>query len=293
MIDLADTAVLVEAVEQGSLSAAGRRLGIAPMAASRRLAALEAELGVRLVNRTTRSLSLTPEGEAFLPHARAMLAHAADARAAVSPAEAGVFGVLRIAASIPFGRKILTPVLAGFLRDHPRLRAELRLSDGIVDIAGQGIDVAFRIAALADSNLVARRLADNRRALYAAPPYLARAGHPVVLADLAGHACIVTDGTTHWTFQRNGRSVRQPIAGRFAADSVEALHQAALEGLGIALLSDWNLRDDVAAGRLIEIPLADAALEDQGIWAVMPSRQFVPARVRLFLDTLDAHLRRH
>ncbi|MBB5709833.1 LysR family transcriptional regulator [Sphingomonas xinjiangensis] len=290
MIRLDDLAVLVEAVRQGSLSAAGRRLGLTPVAASRGLAALEAELGVRLVHRTTRSLSLTPEGEAFLPHAEAMLDHAEEGRAAAAPGPAGISGVLRIAASVPFGRKVVTPMLVGFLQTHPRLHMELRLNDALVDITAQGLDVALRFGELRDNGLVARRLANNPRGLYAAPHYLAEHGTPTVLEDLRGHSCLAGQGATHWTFERGGRAVRQTVSGRFFADSVEALHQASIGGLGIVLLSEWNVREDVEAGRLVPITLVDAAIPDQGIWAVLPTRRFLPGRTRLFLDAFAAHL---
>ena len=290
MIALDDLSVLVEAVRHGSLSAAGRHLGLTPVAASRRLAALETELGVRLVHRTTRALSLTPEGEAFLPHAEAMLAHAEEGRAAVTPHEADASGLLRITASVPFGCKVVTPMLARFLRDHPRLRAELRLSDAVVDIVAQGIDVALRFGELQNNDLVARRLADNPRGLYAAPSYLASRGSPATLADVRHHDCLTVPGATHWLFEWQGRPVRQPVGGRFAADSVEALHQACLAGLGIVQLSEWNVRDDLVAGRLAPILLQDAAVPDQGIWAVLPTRRFLPTKVRLFLDAFAVHL---
>lgn len=292
-MELADVAVLIEAVQQGSISAAGRRLGLTPVAASRRLAALEAELGVRLVHRTTRSLSLTSEGEAFLPHAEAMLSHAAEARAAVSPDDGRTTGNLRITASTPFGRKVITPMLASFLAAHPALRVELRLSDSVVDIAAQGIDVALRLGELRENGLIGRRLADNPRGLYAAPDYLAQAGTPASIKELKDHQCLTVPGTTHWTFDHGDRSTKQAIAGRFVSDGTEALLQAAIAGIGIVRLSEWNVRDDVAAGRLIPIALTDGVVPDQGIWAVMPTRRFMPAKVRLFLDVLAAHLRRH
>lgn len=284
MIDLADVTVLVEAIRHGSLSAAGRRLGLSPVAASRKLAALEHELGVRLVHRTTRSLSLTPEGEAFLPHAEAMLSHAEEGRAAAVPSGSGASGVLRIATSVPFGRKVVTPMLAQFLGVHPQLQVELRLSDAIVDIAAEGIDVALRLGQLRDSELVARRLAANPRNLYAAPSYLVAHGTPETLAALAAHECLTTPSTTHWTFDRKGHPVRQAIRGRFVADSVEALLQASLSGLGIVRLAEWNVRDVVARGELKPIVLADAVLPDQGIWAVLASRRYQPSKLRLFLD---------
>ncbi len=291
MIDLGDLTVLLEAVRQGSISAAGRQLGLTPVAASRRLAALEAELGVRLLHRTTRSLSLTTEGEAFLPHAEAIIEHANDGRAAATADEANVSGILRITASIPFGRKVVTPMLASFLRTHPRLRVELRLGDTFVDIVAEGIDVALRIGELQKNDLVARRLSDSPRGLYAAPGYLARHGTPSTLAELRQHNCLTFPGVTHWTFDSYGQSVRQPVRGRFAADSMEALHQASLEGLGIVQIAEWNVRDDVSAGRLVPVPLEGATVPDPGIWAVIPTRRFLPAKVRLFLDAFAAHLK--
>lgn len=290
MIEIADVTVFVHAIRQGSLSAAGRWLGLTPVGASRRLAALEHELGIRLVNRTTRSLSLTPEGEAFLPHAEAMLYHAEEGRAAAAPDGAGASGMLRIAASVPFGRKVVTPMLARFLDMHPRLRVELRLSDALIDIAGEGIDIALRLGELRENGLIARRLADNPRGLYAAPGYLAAHGTPTSVKDLQHHECLSTPAITHWTFNSNGRSVRQAIRGRFVADSVEALHQASISRLGIAQLSEWNVREEVADGRLTPVVLADGELADQSIWAVLPSRRYQPAKLRLFLDAFGTYL---
>jgi DNA-binding transcriptional LysR family regulator len=290
MIDLADIAVLVEAVQLGSLSAAGRRLGLTPVAASRRLAALEAEFGVRLVHRTTRALSLTPEGEAFLPHAEAMLASADEGRAAITPDSAGASGLLRIATSVPFGRKVVTPMLASFMNAHRQLRVELRLSDSMIDIAGEGIDVALRLAELRDSQLVARRLAANPRGLYASPAYLTDRGQPTTLADLGQHECLAAVGVSHWTFEQAGRTVRKAVRARFVTDSMDALLEASLGGLGIVRLSDWNVRDDVLAGRLVPVPLTDGTVPDQGIWAVSPTRQFLPGKVRIFLQALEARL---
>ena len=290
-MELADLAVFVEAAQAGSLAAAGRRLGVTPMAASRRLAALEAELSVRLVHRTTRSLSLTPEGEAFLPHAQAILDQEAEGRAAVRPAKAGASGLLRITASVPFGRKIVTPMMASFLRDNPDLRAELLLTDGIVDIAAQGIDLALRIGPLRDSTLVARRLADNPRGLYASPRYLERCGTPKIMTDLAAHECLLLPGMTQWTFESGDKAVQQRVSGRFTADSFEALQQSAIEGQGIVRLSAWNVQDDLASHRLMEITLSDVVIPEQSVWAVYPTTRFVPAKVRLFVDAFQAYLR--
>lgn len=290
MLDLADIAVLIEAVQQGSLSAAGRRLGLSPLVASRRMAALEAEVGARLVHRTTRSLSLTPEGEAFLPHAEAILAHAEDARAAVAGGHEGAVGLLRVAASVPFGRKVLTPMLVRFLAEHPRIKVDLLLSDSVVDITAQGVDIAIRFGELRDSTLIARRLADNPRGLYAAPAYLARHGAPTMVSELAQHECLTVPAVRQWTLERSGKTVRQAISGRFAADSMDALHEASIHGLGIVQLSEWNVREDIIAGRLTEVGLTDGTVPDQGIWAVLPTKRLIPRKVHLFLEMLSGHL---
>jgi DNA-binding transcriptional LysR family regulator len=289
-MDLTDITIFVEAVRAGSLAGAARRIGVAPMIASRRLAALETELGARLVHRTTRALSLTAEGEAFLPHAQAMLEEEAVARAAVRPAQAGASGLLRVTASAPFGRKVVAPLIPAFMRDNPEVRVDLLLTDTVVDIVAQGIDLAIRIAALRDNSLIARRLADNPRRLYASPDYLARHGAPEVLADLAAHECLTTAGETHWTFEAGGRAASQKVAGRFTASAVEALHQACLGGLGLCRLSMWDARDEVADGRLVEVPLRDAELQARSIWAVYPTARLAPPKVRLFVAALGERL---
>lgn len=290
MINLADTLVLVEAVDHGSLAAAGRRLGLSPMAASRRLATLEAELGTRLAHRSTRSFSLTPEGEAFLPHARAMIAQEAEARAAATPAGQGATGILRVTASHALGRKLVLPLLAGFQHANPDLRVELILSDDLIDIVGNGIDLALRTGALRDSTLIGRRIADNPRFLFASPEYLGRHSAPRFLAELAGHDCLAHPGTTHWFFERDRKPVQQKVGGHFSSNSVEALHLACLGGLGIARLSEWNVRDEVKSGRLLPIMLKDADMPREAIWAVYPSLAFTPARVRMFIEAFRTYV---
>ncbi|WP_342250357.1 LysR family transcriptional regulator [Sphingomonas sp. OTU376] len=290
MINLPDLTVFVESIRAGSLASAGRRLGITPMAASRRLAALESELGVRLVHRTTRALALTPDGEAFFPYAETLLEQEENARAALKPANAGVSGLLRVAASVPFGRKIVTPMISRFMTANPEVRVELLLSDGLVDIAAQGIDLALRLAEPRDSAMIARKLASNPRGLYASPSYLARRSTPELLADLSEQECLALAGTTHWTFLREDQTVQQRVSGRFSADSIEALHCACIEGMGIARLSAWNVTEDLAAGRLVEIVLSDVRFPEQGVWAIYPTRRFVPPKVRIFIAAFEEHL---
>ena len=290
MIDLINIAVLVEAVQAGSLAAAARRLRITPMLASRRLAELEEQLGARLLHRTTRSLSLTAEGEAFLPHARLLLEEEAAARLSVRPGPAGVTGMLRVTASVPFGRKVVAPLVPGVLREHPGLQVDLLLSDGIVDIVAQWIDLAIRIAPLRENALVARRLADNPRRLYASPAYAAEHGLPATPAELARHRCLALTGASHWNFLAGGRALRQRIMGPFTSSSVEALHQACLGGLGIAMLSEWDVEEEVAVGHLLPVPLGPWQPEALAIWAVYPTARLVPPKVRLFIAALEARL---
>lgn len=291
-MDLRNVAVFVEAVANGSLAAAGRRLGIGAMAASRRLAGLEEDLGIRLFHRSTRTLSLTPEGEHFLPHARAMLEEEREARAALRPAGAGASGLLRVTSSFPFGRRVLAPMIPGFMRDNPEVRVELLMTDDIVDIIGQGIDLAIRIAKLRDSNLVARRLADNPLGLYAAPAYLAEHGIPARMADLEAHACVTVTGVSHWELRGpQGRAVRQRVSGRFSASSVEGVYEACRGGLGIAHLSRWIVADEIRAGGIVEIALEDAQADSFAVWAVHPSARLVPPKVRMFASAVEAVLK--
>jgi DNA-binding transcriptional LysR family regulator len=290
MIDLANIAVLVEAAQAGSLAAAARRLRITPMLASRRLAELEEQLGVRLMHRTTRSLSLTVEGEAFLPHARLLLEQEATARMSVRPGPAGVTGMLRVTASVPFGRKVVAPLVARLLQEHPNLQVDLLLSDGIIDIVAQGIDLAIRIAPLRDNALVAQRLANNPRRLYASPAYVAEHGLPEAPADLARHRCLALTGMSHWGFLGGGKTLRQRVAGPFTSSSVEALHQACLGGLGITMLSEWDVEEEVAVGHLLPISLGVWQPDALAIWAVYPTARLVPPKVRLFIAALKERL---
>lgn len=289
-MDIESLSVFAEAARAGSLAAAARKLGLGAMAASRRLAGLEAELGVRLVHRTTRALALTAEGEAFLPHAEAMLEEAANGRAAIRPSASGAAGLLRVTASEPFGRKVVTAMLPAFLRDNPDLRVDLQLTDSVVDIVAAGIDVAIRIAPLRDNALIALRLADSPRRLHAAPAYLEAVGAPRRLADLGDHQCLTLTGTNGWAFRVGERLRRVVVSGRCASNSIDALHEACLRGLGLALLSDWNTAEDVAAGRLVPVTLSDGVPETLGIWAVYPTRRLVPPKVKLFVEALKRHL---
>lgn len=290
-MDFAALSLLIETVTAGSLAEAARRLRLSPMKATRLISALEDELGVRLLHRTTRALSLTDEGLVFLPHARALVEEQAAALASVRGATAGARGLLRVNASLAFGRQVLAPLVAQFMATHPEVQVELRLTDALVDIVAEGIDLAIRIAELGDSTLIARRLADNPRRLVASPAYVGRFGAPATLADLSRHACLTSIAQPQWSFGTATGNHVVRLAGRFTTNSIDAIHEACLGGLGIANLSEWNVREDLAQGRLRAIPLDDATPEPLALWAVYPSRRLVPAKVRLFIEALALRLK--
>ncbi|WP_024695321.1 LysR family transcriptional regulator [Pseudomonas syringae] len=282
--------VFIGIAASGSLSEAARRLGLSAMTVSRRLASLESDLGVRLVHRTTRSVSLTPEGEVFLPHARTMLEASETARATLKTDTRSAGGTLRVTAPTVFGQTVIMPLLPALLAGNPTLSIDLTLSDSIVDIAGLGIDVAIRIATLRDSALVARTLAPNPRVVCASPDYLARFGTPETLDQLRHHQCIVLHAMPCWSFSKGGEPLSVRVHGSFAANSVEAVRTASQQGLGLAMLTYWDIRSELAQGALRSVELKDATPEQLSITAVLPTRQQVPHRVRVFIEHLETEL---
>lgn len=290
-MQVSDVQVFDAIADTGSLSAAARRLGLTPMTVSRRLAALESELGVRLFHRTTRAVSLTAEGETFLPFAATLLQASEEARACLKSSAGTASGVLKVTAPTVFGQSVIMPLLPALLAEHPALRIDLTLSDSIVDIVGLGIDVAIRIATLRDSALIARPLAPNPRVLCASPAYLKRYGTPTTMEALTNHRRIALHGMPYWPFMRAGEAVAIRADGIFSANSVEAVRTACREGLGMAMLTYWDVRDDLAAGNLCLLELADTMPEQLFITALLPTRQHVPHRVGIFLQRLEAALK--
>lgn len=289
-MNLSDVALFGAIVETGSLSAAGRQAGLSPMAVSRRLAALEQELGVRLLHRTTRSVALTADGETFLPLAKMMLDARDAATAAFAEQHEELSGVLRVTAPNRIGRAFVVPVAVRLMAENPLLQVDLTFTDGIVDIVASGIDVALRVATLQASELVAVRLADNPRVLCAAPGYIAAHGYPERLADIDAHSCLTLHAMDAWPFQQADHTVAKRIKGRLAASSVDAVHAACVAGAGLALLTYWDVAQDLASGALKTVALADAEPDLLAVWAVLPTRQHIPARVRRFIDALKADM---
>ncbi|WP_296945770.1 LysR family transcriptional regulator [uncultured Massilia sp.] len=278
----------VEVVARGSLSAAARAEGIAPAMIGRRLDALEARLGVKLLQRTTRKLALTDEGAAFLEDCQRILAELEEAESAVSERSARASGHLLVSAPAGFGRQHVAPLLPSFLAEHRDVTVNLNLNDRIVDVVGEGVDVAIRIAGLSDSNLVGVKLADNRRVVVAAPAYLKRHGTPQTLDDLARHNCLAisSEGSQRgWTFSVDGGTVTLKVAGNMVCNDGEVLHDWALAGRGLAWRSMWEVGSEIEAGLLVPVLEAHAA-PGNDIYAVFAQRRHLPLRIRLFVDFL-------
>ncbi|WP_325948335.1 LysR family transcriptional regulator [Pseudomonas putida] len=287
---IADLRIFLAVATARSLSDASRRLDVMPMQVSRRITALEQELGVRLFQRTTRAVSLTAEGEAFLPYAQTMVEAEESALEALQPTSSRVTGLLRVTAPSVFGQSIVLPMLPQLLRQYPDLRVELDVSDTVVDLVGRGFDLALRVAPLADSELVARRVAPNPRVLCAAPHYLREHGTPATLDELEQHRCIVLQAVPKWPFVVNGEIVRRRVEGQLMISTVGAVRDAAVEGLGIAMLAYWDVLPQLRDGSLVEIQLADGDMEQLSVWAVTPTRQYVPVRVKAFLQMLESEM---
>jgi DNA-binding transcriptional LysR family regulator len=272
---------------KGSLTAAAHAEGVAPAVIGRRIDALEERLGVKLLVRTTRKITLTHEGSAFLEDCQRLLADIANAEASVSAGGVKASGHLRITAPAGFGRRHVAPLVPQFIAQHPDVSVSLNLSDRVVDIVNESFDCAIRVGDLPDSSLVSVRLADNRRLCVAAPAYLQRAGTPKTPAELSRHQCLTLSSdasqTRGWAFQTDGVVTHLRPSGRLDCSDGQVLHGWCLQGLGIAWRSTWEVEAEVADGRL-QIVLDDYAAPPNGIYAVFPQRKHLPLRVRLWID---------
>ena len=277
----------VAVATKGSLTAAALADDVAPAVIGRRIDALEERLGVKLLLRTTRRITLTHEGSAFLEDCQRLLADLANAEASVSAGGVKASGHLRITAPAGFGRRHVAPLVPEFIAQHPDVSLSLNLSDRVVDIVNEGFDCAVRVGDLPDSSLVSVRLADNRRLCVATPAYLQRAGVPASPADLMRHACLTLSSdasqTRGWAFTVNGELTHLRPSGPLDCSDGQVLHDWCLRGLGLAWRSTWEVEQDVASGRL-QVVLEDFAAPPNGIFAVFPQRKHLPLRVRLWID---------
>ena len=287
----------VSVATRGSLTAAARAEGVAPAIMGRRLDALEGHLGVKLLVRTTRRISLTHEGAAFLEDCHRLLSDVANAEASVSAGGIKASGHLRITAPAGFGRRHVAPLVPRFRALHPEVLISLNLSDRVVDLAGEGFDCAVRVGDLPDSSLVSVRVADNRRLCVATPQYLAQRGTPLVPADLMQHDCLTLSSeasqTRGWAFSMpvtdTGREVvyLRPRGPLDCSDG-QVLFDWCLADHGIAWRSTWEVEREIASGQLVAV-LEDYAAPPNGIYVVFPQRKHLPLRVRLWIEFLKHH----
>ena len=277
-----------EVATRGSLSAAARAEGIAPAMIGRRLDALEERLDVKLLQRTTRKIALTTEGLAFLEDCQRILADLEEAETAVSERSAKASGQLTISAPAGFGRQHVAPLIPSFLSENREVKLSLSLNDRIVDLIGEGIDVAIRIASLTDSNLIGVKLADNKRVVVASPAYIKRHGTPTTLEELSNHNCLAISGNGSqrgWTFRQNGKNVVLKVEGNMVCNDGEVLHDWALSGKGLAWRSMWEVGSEIESGKLMTV-LDEFNAPGNDIYAIFAQRRHLPLRIRAFVDFL-------
>jgi DNA-binding transcriptional LysR family regulator len=279
----------VAVATKGSLTAAAAAEGVAPAVIGRRIDALEQRLGVKLLVRTTRRISLTHEGSAFLEDAQRLLGELANAEASVSAGGVKASGHLRLSAPAGFGRRHVAPLVPKFLAQHRDVSVSLNLSDRVVDLVNEGVDCAVRVGDLPDSSLVSVRLADNQRLCVATPGYLQRAGTPRHPNELSRHACLTLSFEASqprgWAFTVDGALVHLRPSNRMDCNDGQVLHDWCLAGQGIAWRSSWEIGADLKAGRLVSV-LDDYAAPPSGVYAVFAQRHLLPLRVRLWIDFL-------
>lgn len=287
-VDLSTLQLFVRVAAQRAIGRAGQDLGFSAATATQRLQQLEKELGVSLFLRTTRMVTLTADGERFLPYAKSMLLTMEDARVDLTGGESRIKGLLRVTASATFGRRYLAPYVSEFLRAHPEAEIDIQFSDTVSNIVEQGYDLAIRIGVLNSSSLRARKLADNPRVLVAAPSYLKGVKPIVSPQDLMSHQCLLLGEENRWEFEsKGGNSEKIFVAGRLSSNYGETILSAALGGSGIAMKSLWDVKDYLDSGELTVVLPSYKPLPQWNIWAVMPPGNIIPARTRVFMGFLQ------
>jgi DNA-binding transcriptional LysR family regulator len=289
---LQDLAIFAAVAEVEGFSAAARRLGLSKALVSVAVSRLEKRLGVRLLQRTTRRLSLTEAGAATLPHIQRSLVAAREAEEAATSSLSSPRGLLKVNAPMSFGLLQVVPALGAFARAYPDVRVDLVLDDRVLDLVEGGFDLAVRIGTLADSALISHPVGRSRNLLAAHPDYLARAGTPRTPADLASHAVLLyslASGGPRWTFTRGKRSETVRVSGPLKANSSLALRQALLQGLGVARAPAFVIGEDLAQRRLVRV-LPEWHLPDQTIHLLTTARDYVPRKTRAFIDFFRARI---
>lgn len=284
--------VFVAVVDCGSFAAAAAKLQTSRAMTSKQVQNLEEHLGTRLLNRTTRKLSLTETGRTFHQRSVQILADVEEAEQAADQAGSVPRGVLKVTIPLSYGQHVLAPVIAEYSQNYPMVSLDIALSDRKVDIVEEGFDLAIRIGTLAQSDLIARKVGRVRSLVCAAPAYLARHGTPASPAELSGHACLgytLSWGGAEWRMQGPGGAVAVPVAGPVKADNGDFLRLAGVSGAGLLLQPHFIVADDLKAGRLVQV-LPEWHSEELGVYAVYPSRKLLSAKVRTFVDFLATRL---
>ena len=296
-MDLSSLQIFAEVMRRGSFAAVARDRDVSPSAISRSVAALEAELGLRLFQRTTRRLAPTETGALYFARIEPLLGELEQARQAATDVGEEPSGTLRVTASVAFGQVCLVPLLPELHRRYPELALELLLSDSNLDMVAERIDVALRLAPRMDSGLIGLRLFDTHYRVCASPDYLARTGEIGAPQDLSELSCLVfalPGYRSRWIFlDRAGERTEVQIDGRFVISSALGLRDCALNGLGPALLANWLIDDDIAAGKLVDLyphHRVTATDFDTAAWLLYPSRAYLPLKVRAFIDFLKPRL---
>jgi DNA-binding transcriptional LysR family regulator len=290
---LPNLALLVRIAEKGGLAAAGRDFGLSPATVSERLVALEAHYNAKLLNRTTRAISLTDEGRLLVEGAKLLLAEAEELEARIRYGTEKLSGAIRISAPFDLGRNRVAPIIDRFLEHHPDIQIDLRLTDGYIDLVGQGIDVAIRFGTLKDSQLHARKIGESRRIICASPDYVKRYGTPHHPNELQNHNCIVMRfGETidnEWSFRAGAEDFTVMVKGnRITNDGAQARIWC-LEGFGIALKSNWDVENHLAKGELVQL-LESFAQPPSSLQIVYAGGQNMPRRIRMCIDHLAQDL---
>jgi DNA-binding transcriptional LysR family regulator len=285
--------MFVRIVETGSFSSVARELSTTQPTISKQLTALESHLKTRLLNRSTRKLSLTESGQAYYERCKRIIEDVREAESTLGRLQGSISGHLHINTSIAMGQMFLTPLVLKFQRQYPELSVELTLNDRFIDVVEEGVDVAIRIGRLVESNLVARKIGATRRAAIATPGYLERHGRPKHPQDLTHHNCLLYSYLStgnEWLFQGPEGEIRVRVSGNFKSNNGHALREALLAGLGIAVSPDWLAHDGLLEGT-IEAILTEFAPTPMEINAVFPSNRMLSAKVRAFVDFLQQEFR--
>lgn len=276
--------LFVRVAKTNNISMAGNELGLSPPVASMHINKLEEALGVKLIYRTTRKVSLTEEGREFLPHAEMVLSAIDSAMASVGAGSFTPQGTIRVAAPSSFGRMHIVPALNEFTQQNPQLKVDLRQSDTMIDMVEGGFDIAIRNASLTDSTLVARKLASDRRIICASPDYIKKYGEPKTPEELLSHECINLIGIEHWDFVTPEGVRKIKPKGAIRIDNGESVRDACANGVGLTICSIWCAYKELKTGNLVQVLRDYPLTSDTAIWAVYPSSRLLAPKVRAFID---------